>query len=88
MTNQPLSEKHWLSWSNIIKVVLIWLILQTIVDIITKKSIAVSVFSLFFYSAGVVSGIGLTYSKELRRFEKRKRILELIKTIKQAYEKL
>ena len=80
-------RRPWLPWSSIIKVVCIWLLLQFCIDLVSDRhNLPTTVASLFFYISGVISGVGLMYSWDTRRAEKRKRILELVKLIRETYK--
>ena len=78
--------KGRLSWSQIIKLVLLWLLLKLCVDVFYLTDVKITVFSIFFYCIGIISGIGLMYSHDRRQNEKRKRILEIIKAVKETYK--
>ena len=75
-----------ISWSGIIRLVLLWLVLKLIIDIVYGQHVASSIFSFFFYVAGVVSGIGLMSSYDRQKNEKRRRIMEIVKAIKETYK--
>ncbi len=75
-----------ISWSGIIRLVLLWLVLKLIIDIVYGQHVSSSIFSFFFYIAGVVSGIGLMSSYDRRKNEKRRRIMEIVKAIKETYK--
>lgn len=75
-----------ISWSGIIRLVILWLVLKLTIDILYSHHVESSIFSFFFYLAGVVSGIGLMYSYDRRQTDKRRRIMEIVKAIKETYK--
>lgn len=78
----------WVNWKRVIELIVAFLIVRIIFILVTPHysywPIHAPAAALFCFSFGVLSGVGLAFSKERRRSDCRSRVLRLIKLLKDS----